>query len=808
MDTNNENTTYAYGRRVLADLEIQGLAQQKDNYLPAVVLSALYVTVWAFSRAEKPTVLISSRRGLVPVAEELDQGSTWAEVLDKMGAKIRLTYQTVFLPEEEAEADLVLSLFPSEQNSDYPAPLVMELSLKRELSWKYDRQRYSETYMDTLTNFFRHCLVQIKADKKTRIAEFRRQYNTFLMEHKGYMFGKKQPLPKESIMELIYARIREFPHKIALIDEKEEITYGELGQRINGVANFLLKQQVRPHDRIGLMVSNSLATVVAIAGIFKVGAGYVPIDYTYPEERQKHIMKSAKVKFTVGWRANNGEGIPYYQLEGGDTSEGEILQEEDSPGYVMFTSGTSGRPKGVEIRHRQLLNLLIWYCAEFKINQASRLISLHSFAFDTSFKNVFGALIQGGVAVIHLDKEYDFRKICRYIGRTKCTHVQGVTSLFDALLTAGRDNGYRDLETVISANIGGEKFFGKYIPEFYLHRQGRFSIANVYGTTEATDYSATHYLTEEEILAPKGTIPAGVPIYNQNVFVCSQNGFLCGQGVPGEIYLGGLGVAAAGYLDRRERNSRVFLEDFFQKGDHVYRTGDQGYWNRKGELVVLDRLDNQVKINGYRIELAEIEQVIAGYPGIDKCKVLVRHKQLYAFYTPEGSPLSLDGLVQELKNWFPRFMLPLKWSELEEFPLSQNGKIDGRALLARLEAEPRRGRDDFLSTTEQTLSEIWCKILELKEVGIRDNYFDLGGNSLTLFRLSKEIEACFKVKIKPIDFMELATIAGISAYLEENLAKTGVPGESRQEKQKMVIKRQANLYTMRERRAKAQKGAR
>lgn len=818
MDTNQQNTASFYGRRALADLEVQALVRQEDNYLPAVVLSALYVAVWAFSRSENPTVLISARQGLVPVTGEVDLNSTWAEVLETMGVNLRLTSRAAWPPAEEgkgeeaegaaatAAADLVFALFPAEENPGYPAALVMELSLEGELCWRYDRRRYSEVYLDTLTGFFRHCLVQVKAAKETTLAEFRRQYNAFLLEKGGYMFGKKQPLPKESIMELIYARIREYPAKTALIDEQEAITYGELGRRINGVANCLLKLQVRPQDRIGLIVNNSLATVVAIAGIFKVGAGYVPVDHTYPRERQQYILQSAQVKFTVGWAESWGEGIPYYQLEAGDTSPGEILQAEDSPGYVMFTSGTSGRPKGVEIRHRQLLNLLSWYCREFKINQDSRLISLHSFAFDTSFKNVFGALSQGGTAVIHLDNEYDFRTICRYIRRTRCTHIQGVTSLFNALLTAAKDKGYRDLESVISVNIGGEKFFGSYIPEFYLHRQGRLEIANVYGTTEATDYSVTHYLTEEEILDPKGVIPAGVPMDNQNVFVCSENGFLCGKGVAGEIYLGGIGVAA-GYIDGPERNSRVFLKDFFRAGDQVYRTGDQGYWNGKGELVVLDRLDNQVKLNGYRIELGELEKVIAGYPGIDQCKVVVSHKQLYAFYTLTAGPVSREALLRDLKNWFPSFMLPWQWYELAEFPLSRNGKIDGRALLARLEARTPLGEESFLTETQRRLAEIWRRILGLEEVGLRDNYFDLGGNSLTLFRLSKEIEEVFKVKIKPIDFMELATIAGISAYLEEKPAEAGKSGASSRRKQETVLRRRANLCTLRQR-EKARKGAR
>ncbi|WP_294373964.1 non-ribosomal peptide synthetase [uncultured Clostridium sp.] len=752
------------------------ITNNNDISMEAMMLAAMKMTVYSYADEEKIFIPIKSNGRIRNSLIYIKKSSKMVDILKgTLEELIDMQKYSSYYERDEKEEKTIF-LFKEELENEYPH-IALQIDDDLNLTWFYNKSVYSDEYIEVLNSSYEFYINTMIFSINDNVEQCRLRFNEEVIKKSSYIMGKKVEIPQKTIIEFVYDNMNKYPDKIAVIDGNREITYKDLWELSNGVANELIKKNVMKNDRVALKVSNSIETVACIMGILKIGAAYVPFDHKYPVDRQKYIIETSKAKSVVGIDKNIIPEIQYIQIDFTDMNKAEVKlgQEQDSTCYIMYTSGSTGKPKGAEIKAGQLLNLCIWYSDVFKINENSRVMALHSFAFDTSFKNVFTPLIKGGTAVINLDNEYDFRKINKHISKNKCTHIQCTSSIFNTVLTEAKESNYEDLETVKVYNIAGEDFFGDNIPELYKKHDNELMIFNAYGATEATDFSSSYLLSENEIQNLKDikNIPIGIPMYNHNLYVMSRNQFLCEKEIPGEIYIGGIGVSS-GYVNNEERNRISFSEDII-KGDRTYKTGDCGYWNKSGNLMFNGRKDNQIKLNGFRIELAEIERTIEKFSEIEKSRVIIDKKNIVAFFTTKnGESVDIEKLKDYLSKWLPTFMQPRNLIKVDKFTLNANGKIDLKELEKILHDSKKSNNSIEMNSIEEKICSIWRKILEVDYVDIDDNFFDLGGNSLNLFKLSKEIEKELDIKIKPIDFMELTTVAMISDYIENGIGNEDI----------------------------------
>jgi len=535
------------------------------------------------------------------------------------------------------------------------------------------------------------------------------------------------------------------PEAIALVLGEERLTYAELNQRANRLAHLLKSHGVGPEVLVGICLERSVEMVVGILAILKAGGAYLPLDPGYPGERLVYLIKDSGTPLLITQRPLlaefETEGVTQLFLDELDEVLSGLSQEnipcECAPehlAYVIYTSGSTGNPKGVQVEHGNLSRLFSatdpWY--HFKADDVWTLF--HSFAFDFSVWELWGALIHGGrlVLVPYLVSRSpaDFYDL---LVREGVTVLNQTPSAFRQLMQeeeSREEFGELALRYVI---FGGEALeVASLRPWFERHGDSEPQLVNMYGITETTVHVTYRPLTAEDVV--RGSV-IGVPISDLELYLLDQYRQPVPVGVAGELYVGGAGVAR-GYLKRPELTSERFLENPFTGKGRLYRTGDLARRLDDGELEYLGRADHQVKIRGFRIEPGEIEAAVLCYPGVREAVVLPWEyqdgKRLVAYLVAQGmSNQFLGGLRLFLKEQLPEYMVPAQLVLLESFPLTQNGKIDRKALPSS--GEPQGRSSTFFpprTPVEELLADIWGEVLELDRVGIRDNFFDIGGDSI------------------------------------------------------------------------------
>lgn len=544
------------------------------------------------------------------------------------------------------------------------------------------------------------------------------------------------------------------PKAVALTDGKISLTYAELNRQANRIAHRLIAAGAGPEDRIALMVRRSPQLIAAILGIVKAGAAYVPIDPDYPGQRIQYLLHDCGARILLT-EANTApllfSGTLISLDEAVASSEDESLSE-NLPGrvrpenmlYVIYTSGSTGTPKGVMVEHRQVVRLLFNDRMPFSFGPDDSWTLFHSFCFDFSVWEMYGALLYGGRLVIVPKAEArDSTRFLRLLEQEQVTVLNQTPAAFYNLIHAIRQSGESrlKLKTVI---FGGEalkpillKPFRALFPDVHL--------VNMYGITETTVHVTWIDLSDEDIAKNIGNI--GRPIPTSRVYILDKHQNPLPIGVAGEIYVGGAGVAR-GYLNRPDLTAARFLPDPFYPGEIMYRSGDLARLFPKGDLEYLGRIDHQVKIRGHRIELGEIESAILRDSHIREAAViagenLAGNRQLWAYYTADDA-LDLQELKTSLALRLPEYMMPACWIKLERIPLNANGKVNVRKL-------PIPSQEHYSGTEyaapqnelQQEIIAIWQEILGLERIGIHDHFFELGGDSLSavaaVTRLSRGI---------------------------------------------------------------------
>lgn len=579
------------------------------------------------------------------------------------------------------------------------------------------------------------------------------------------------PLDRQ-IHELFEEQALRTPDRVALVYEGQQLTYRDLNEQADRLAHRLTLLGVGPDRRVALHVERSLAMVVGLFGILKAGGAYVPLDPNYPHDRLSFILEDAQPLVLLTQRSlrdrlpfPNGEIVCLDDLPidpGRPAPEHATNRRQASDlAYVIYTSGSTGRPKGVPIPHRALVNFLTAMQHEPGITEHDRLLSVTSLSFDIAGLELFLPLIVGAqVTIAPSEAVADGAHLAALMEACGATLMQATPATWRLLLEAGW-KGSRDLKIL----CGGEAWSVE-LARALLPRCA--SLWNMYGPTETTVWSSVARIAADQ------RVLIGPPIANTTFYVLDSYGEPVPIGVPGELTIGGDGVAR-GYLNRPELTQERFVADPFSDTPRarLYKTGDRVRQLPDGSLEFLGRLDHQVKIRGYRIELGEIESVLRLDPDVQDA-VVVAHgggnadPRLVAYVTASGSePVSASALRTLLRQKLPAYMMPSVLVPLEAFPLTPNGKVDRKALPLPDEVL-RDAHEAYVAPRtrlEEFLTRVWGELLHLKQVGIHDNFFDLGGSSLLMLQLSRRIEQATGQSF-PLTFIyDAPTVAGMAEIL-------------------------------------------
>jgi amino acid adenylation domain-containing protein len=642
---------------------------------------------------------------------------------------------------------------------------------------EYSTELFDSASIERMFGHYQTILEAVAADPDRRVSELplladaeRRQ---LLVEWNN---TKVDYPPCASIHEPFEVQAARTPDRVAVVFERQALSYRELNRRANQLAHHLRSSGAGPNVRVGLCVKRSLDMVVGLLGILKAGAAYVPMDPSYPKERLQYILEDSNA-IIVLTQESLIDGLPGFagraicldkdwgkiSGEPAENLSGQVKPEDLA--YVIFTSGSTGRPKGVEISHGAVINFLNSMREVPGIEAQDTLLSVTTLSFDIFGLEIWLPLTSAArVVIASEDVARDGKALAELILQSGATVMQATPSTWRLLLEAGWD-GNPHLKIL----CGGEAWPAQ-LAEQLLPMCA--SLWNMYGPTETTIWSAVHQV--------RAGVPVliGHPIANTEFYVVDSHLQPVPVGVPGELLIGRAGVAR-GYLNRSELTAEKFIADPFRTeiGSRFYRTGDLVRYRADGNLEFLGRIDQQVKMRGFRIELGEIESVLRSHSAVREAVVVMREereKQLVAYVVLAKEPSCTKAELRNyLKQKLPAYMVPADYVELDLIPVTPNGKVDRLALRA---PEPCPFLDDasYLpprDAYESLICKAWVDVLGLKRVGIRDNFFDLGGHSLLAVQLMLRLQEIIPGEPLPLRaVLEAPTVEKFAAWLRNHKA--------------------------------------
>jgi len=580
-----------------------------------------------------------------------------------------------------------------------------------------------------------------------------------------------RPVADATLPALFAARAALDPGATALVFERQEVTYGELRLRMERLAGWLRAVGVRPETRVGICLERSLDMVVAVLAVMEAGGAYVPLDPAFPRERLALLLADSGAAVLLTCRSllealPRNEATPLLLEPGWEETApmGPIGPEAgpDHLAYVLYTSGSTGRPKGVQIPHRALVSFLAAMAREPGFGPSDAMLAVTTLSFDIAGMELLLPLATGGrIVLASRETAADGPALAALLAASGATAMQATPATWRLLLSTGWPG-----QPGLAILCGGEA-----LPRDLADRllQRGASLWNLYGPTETTIWSATGRVETE------GPVTAGRPIDNTRIHVADPGFQLLPVMIPGEVLLGGTGLAR-GYLDRPDLTAERFIPDPFgaEPGQRLYRTGDLGRLRSDGRLEILGRLDHQVKVRGFRIEPGEIEAVLARHPGVRQAVVTARDlgagdRRLAAWLVPRGEAPAAVELRAFLREHLPEYMVPSHFVALAELPLTPNGKVDRRALPEPGEARqaPAQGFVAARGRGERSLAAIWREVLGLEQVGVRDNFFDLGGHSLLLAEVQGRLASVLGREVHLVDLFRHPTVESLARFLGE-----------------------------------------
>ncbi|MCB0517420.1 MAG: amino acid adenylation domain-containing protein [Lewinellaceae bacterium] len=600
--------------------------------------------------------------------------------------------------------------------------------------------------------------------------------------------GEKADFPLHRCLhELFEMQAEKTPDKKVVLFENQSLTYRELNGRANKLAEILKEKDLQPGSFVGLCMDRSLEMMVSIYAILKAGGAYVPIDPRNPKERIQLILEDANCTHLLtlsevmkNLPVFNGEILFVESLDlirGAETLTSHVSPlTSDTTAYVIYTSGSTGTPKGVAISHRNAVNTLFAINKHLEISGKDKVYSVSSMSFDMSIPDYFLTLMQGATLILAGEEtKKDGFALRESLERHRPTLMQATPTTWKILMLAGWQG-----DKNLTAIAGGEGFPKDLAGEMAACCK---AVWNGYGPTETTIYATYQRITEEHLAACPGEFAAiGSPIANTEMVILDKNGEPAPIGVPGELFIGGEGVAA-GYLNREELTDlRFTILDLRLVGENLqssivnrkyYRTGDLVRYLPGGEIEFLGRIDNQVKIRGYRVELGEIEETIKQFPGVANAAVAVfsdktGSQQLvgYVVWANQQQTTNNEQLKSFLHSKLPGFMVPSIFVEMDELPMNSSLKVDRQALPKPDLSSLSTGRFEAPKTPgEKLLAEVWKELLGVEKVGIHDDFFELGGHSLAAVQMMSKVKAETGVKLPLTTLFQNSTVEKLAVQL-------------------------------------------
>ena len=663
---------------------------------------------------------------------------------------------------------------------DYKGELKLQL--------KYRADLFSKDTIQQHLTYFQNILTEVALDPATNIGAIpilgQSEKQQLLIE-----FNDTQAVfpSHQTIVDLFEAQVAKTPSNIAVSYEGKRLTYQELNEKSNKIAQFLLAEyKIQPDDIIGLQVARSEWMLVGILGILKAGAAYLPMGPEMPNARVAFMLEDSAAKVLLTDKASQPIANLFETMvavhcleetiEAEKTSIAPIVKTNLQPSnlaYIIYTSGSTGKPKGVMIEHRNVVRLMVNDRSLFDFTEQDVWTLFHYYGFDFSVWEIWGALLFGGkVLVVPKQATLNPEAFANLLVEEKVTVLNQVPSTFDQVRV------HLLKKTVASVHIRYIIFGGaKLIPSTLRGWKARFPstrLINMYGITETTVHVTYKEISEKEI--EQGISNIGGPIPTLRCYILDANLNPVPIGVVGEIYVAGDGLAR-GYLNNPALTAERFIDNPFEQGEKLYKSGDSGRWLANGDIEFFGRIDFQLKIRGFRIEAGEIEQQLLDHPAIESAivlgKVINGTTELVAYLTQnKKETLSLENLRAYLSEDLPAYMVPAYFVEMEVFPLTKNGKIDRKAL-PEPEGLSITSGVEFIAprnNTEEKITIAFADILSIEAaaISIQDDFFNLGGDSIKLIRLVGQIHRALGVKLPLAKVYASSKVVELATYILEN----------------------------------------
>lgn len=688
-------------------------------------------------------------------------------------------------------------LEPPKQTAKFDLTLLMEEKNGQLIgAWEYNTDLFDGATIERMIEHFQMLLSGILATPDQNIWQLpliaEQERHQLLVEWNQTQTDYSQD---KCIHQLFEEQVEKTPNAVAVVFDNEQLTYRELNQRANQLANYLQTLGVKSEKIVGICVERSLEMIVGLLGILKAGGAYLPLDFTYPQERISRMLDDAQVAVLLTQKqllakinqlklvVENKIEVVSIDEDIKDLPTDNILNDLnylnyphcENLAYVIYTSGSTGTPKGVAVEHRQLLNYVNGIVEKLDLPIAANFAHVSTFFADLGNTMIFPALCTGGcLHIIAKEVATDPLAFSKYNQSYSLDCLKIVPSHLSALLTGSEPEKLLPRQRLI---FGGEAASWDLIKRVN-ELAPKCQIFNHYGPTETTVGVLTYLIGKTATETLSNTVPLGRPLPNTQIYLLDKYHQPVPLGVSGEIYIGGDGVAR-GYINKPELTNERFIDDPFshQAEARLYKTGDLARYLPNGDIEFLGRIDDQVKIRGFRIELREIEALLNQHPNLREAKVIVREdiagdKKLVAYIILTSNQNSSSEISHQLREYLklnlPDYMIPSAFVVLESFPLTTNGKIDYRAFPGANFSFPQIKYVRPRTPTEEIIANIWSRVLKVENIGIDDNFFELGGHSLLATQVISRIRQSFNLEIPLRLLFECPTIAQLSSQIGKN----------------------------------------
>jgi amino acid adenylation domain-containing protein len=638
----------------------------------------------------------------------------------------------------------------------------------------YRRDLFDPKLITRFASHFENLLQSIVSNPETAILNLpllSRAEQDQLLEQ--WAHGSLEAPIDQCLHELFERQVERTPGKTALIAQQQSVSYAELNRQANQLAHYLRHAGVGPESLVAICVKPGTDMVTSMLGILKAGGSYLPLDFNYPPERLKYLLEDSGAHILLTQEVLLSRMPEFHgtiirldremaRIRQGSDLKPTNLSVSDNRAYVLYTSGSTGKPKGVEITHRALVNFLVAMQREPGITEDDLLLAVTTITFDIAGLELYLPLISGArVQILDYETRSDGRALLKVLS-DEVTIMQATPATWTSLLNAGWTGSPR-----LKILCGGEAL----TPELAAKLLERGSLVwNMYGPTETTVWSLIQNLN-----SANHRVSIGKPVRNTDIYVLNREMEPVPVGVPGELYIGGAGVAR-GYLKRADLTAQKFLPLPFSRksGERFYRTGDRVRWSPDGALEFMGRYDDQVKLRGHRIELGEVEVVLKENTGIMDAVALIREDQpgdqrlvAYVVIQP-GSSADPVGLRALLKRKLPAYMLPSCVVSLERLPLTTSGKVDRQALPVppyHLQEQNRQPAAPG-TPTEEKLKKIWTDVLHLEKIEVHDSFWEMGGHSFLAMQIASRVQQVFRLELPLFVLFERPTIAEVAEFID------------------------------------------